>query len=183
MNQFTNKLLVALPNIKTGMFHKSVVFMHGKDTDGAIGFVINKKYPTSRAKYIATQLKLEDHTKIHFGGPVEQQTGFVLHSEDYNNTKTAMLIDGIHFTPGVDIIKDIQEGNGPKDHMIILGHSAWAPGQLEAEIGGTSPFEKPNWVVTDPTLDYFYGKMDTVQSWDKGIRQTAKELSNFLLDI
>ena len=70
--------------------------MHGKDTDGAIGFVINKKYPTSRAKYIATQLKLEDHTKIHFGGPVEQQTGFVLHSEDYNNTKTAMLIDGIH---------------------------------------------------------------------------------------
>lgn len=182
MNQFTNKLLVALPNIRTGIFHKSVVFMHGKDQDGAIGFVINKKYPTSRAKFIASQLNIGDHSKIHFGGPVEQQTGFVLHSEDYNNEKTATLIPGIHFTPGKHIIKDIQDKKGPKQYMIILGHSAWAPGQLEAEIGGQPPFDLPNWVITDPTLDYFYGKMDTVQSWDTAIRQTAKDISSFLLD-
>tara|TARA_B100000902_G_scaffold85239_1_gene89590 strand:+ start:300 stop:851 length:552 start_codon:yes stop_codon:yes gene_type:complete len=182
LNQFTNKLLVALPNIKTGIFHKSVVFMHGKDTDGAIGFVINKKYPTSRAKFIASQLKLTDHTKIYFGGPVEQQTGFVLHSKEYESEKTAELIEGIHFTPGVDIIKDIQDKKGPQDFMIILGHSAWAPGQLELEIGGKPPFEQPNWVVTEPAMEYFYGKMDTVQSWDKGLRKTAKDLSSFLLD-
>jgi len=171
-----------MPNIKTGIFHKSVVFMHGKDDDGAIGFIINKKYPSSRAQFIANQLKITDYKKIFFGGPVEQQTGFVLHSEDYHNEKTATLIPGIHFTPGAHIIKDIQKGEGPKEFMIILGHSAWAPGQLEAEISGIAPFEGSNWAVTEPKLDYFYGRQDTIVSWDRALRQSAGDFSNFLLD-
>lgn len=171
-----------MPNIKSGIFHKSVVFMHGRDEDGAIGFIINKKYPSSRAQFIASQLKLKDANKIYFGGPVEQQTGFVLHSEDYRNEKTAMLIPGIYFTPGAHIIKDIQEKQGPQEYMIILGHSAWGPGQLEAEISGTAPFDGSNWAVTEPKLNYFYGRYDTVVGWDKALRQSAGDLSNFLLD-
>lgn len=156
--------------------------MHGKDDDGAVGFILNKRYPGTRAKFIANQLKIPDEKKIFFGGPVEQQTGFVLHSEEYRNHKTAELMPGIYFTPGGDIISDIQKNEGPNKYMIILGHSAWAPGQLEAEIGGVEPFDGPNWVVTEPHIDYFYGTMDVIPCWDRAIRQTAGDFSNFLLD-
>jgi putative AlgH/UPF0301 family transcriptional regulator len=67
--------------------------------------------------------------------------------------------------------------------MIVLGHAGWGAGQLAAELSGQYPYKGSNWVITEPTPEYFYGQMDTVSAWDKAIRHAAKETSNFLLDI
>lgn len=182
-NHIAGKLLVSLPNIKQGVFSKSIVFIHSCDEDGAVGFVLNKKYPTTKAKFICDQLGIPDYKKIFFGGPVSTHTGFVLHSDDYSNEETVRLTDSVYFTPGKQIISDLRSGTEPEQYMIVLGHSSWAPGQLEAEMTGAEPYDKPHWVAADIDIDYFYGKLDAINAWDKAIRQTAKERSNFLLDI
>lgn len=177
------KLLVALPNIKADVFHKSVVYLHQYDSEGAIGFILNKKYPTSKSKIIANQLNIPDWNKIYYGGPVQTTSGFVLHSADYHGDTTNRLYDDVYFTPGNHILTDLQQGHGPERFMIVLGHAGWGAGQLAAELSGQYPYKGSNWVITEPTPEYFYGQMDTVSAWDKAIRHAAKETSNFLLDI
>lgn len=177
------KLLVSLPTIKQGVFAKSVVFIHSVDEDGSVGFILNRRYPPSKAHFICEQLKLPDPKKIFFGGPVGTQSGFVLHSDDYHNKETVQLSDQVLFTPGKAVIKDMQDPNKcPSEYMVILGHSSWAPFQLNAEMTGQPPFEHPQWVTADIDHEYFYGQLDAIQAWDKALRRTAKERSNFLLD-
>lgn len=182
INNISGKLLVSLPNIKQGVFSKSVIFIQGYDEDGSIGFMLNKKYPTTKSQYVASQLGLPDAKKIFFGGPVNTHTGFVLHSREYFNSDTVQLYDDVLFTPGKQIISDIKDGVGPEEYMIILGHSSWQPGQLEAEMSGQMPYTGPHWVTAEPDMDYFYGKLDAIGCWDRAIRQTASERSTFLLD-
>lgn len=182
LNNISGRLLVSLPNIQQGIFSKSIVFIQASDEDGAVGFILNKKYPTSKSKMVADQLGLPDYKKIFFGGPVNTHTGFVLHSNEYFNEDTVQLIDNVFFTPGRTVIQDIISGEGPAEYMIILGHCSWGPDQLQAEMVGTLPYGKPQWVTADTDMEYFYGNLDTIAAWDKAIRQTASERSTFLLD-
>lgn len=182
LDKLNGRLLVSLPTLKSGVFAKSIVFIQAQDQDGAVGFVLNKKYPTSKSKIVAQQLGLPDHTKIFFGGPVNTHSGFVLHSDDYHNQDTVQLMDNVFFTPGKQIINDLIEGTGPQEYMIILGHSIWEPDQLEAEMMGYPPYSKPYWVTADVDMEFFYGKLDAIAAWDKAIRKTASERSTFLLD-
>lgn len=178
----SGKLLVSLPNIKGGIFHKSIVYIHNFDMEGAMGFIINKIYPTQKNHQISKSLGLPHENRVFFGGPVEQQTGFVLHSNDYQGTGTANLFGNICFTPGTTILDDINRGVGPHTYMVILGHCTWAPGQLEKEIQGHAPYNGTNWALCDTNNQYFYGMHNTQQSWKIAIEQCAKERSNLLLD-
>ena len=182
MTSLDGKILVALPNITQGVFSKSLVFVQQSDEAGAVGFILNKRLPPNKSKFIAEQLGIKDWDKIYYGGPIGTQSGFVLHSGDYHNKETVQILDDIWFTPGGSIIDDIKQGNTPKDYMLILGHSTWAPGQLDAEMEGLPPFEVSSWVTTDADPCLFYGQQDAIRAWDFAIRQTAKERSNFILD-
>jgi len=182
LRSLDGKILVALPNITQGVFSKSLVFVQQSDEDGAIGFILNKKFPPNKAKYIAQQLNIPDWHKVFYGGPTATHTGFVLHSGDYQNSDTIQVLDDIWFTPGGSIIEDIKAGKTPADYMLILGHSSWAPGQLDAEMEGLPPFEASSWVTAAPDPSMFYGNQDAIRAWDFAIRQTAKERSQFILD-
>lgn len=177
------KLLVALPNIKGGLFHKSVVYLHNFDAfEGAMGFMINKPYPSHKSKLIAKSLSIPHESRIYFGGPVEQQTGFVLHSSDYAAVDTGELLPGINYTPGTNILNDIQRGIGPSNYMVILGHAKWGIGQLEKEIKGLPPYNGNNWIMCEPGDDYFYGTLQGNAAWKQAVEQSARERSTFMLD-
>lgn len=182
MKSLDGKILVALPNITQGVFSKSLVFVQQSDEAGAVGFILNKRFPPNKAKYIAEQLKIPHWDKIFYGGPIGTHSGFVLHSGDYANSDTVQVLDNVWFTPGASVIEDIKAGKSPEDFMLILGHSSWAPGQLDAEMEGLPPFETSSWVTTAPDISLFYGQQDAIRAWDFAIRQTAKERSNFILD-
>ena len=182
MKSLEGKILVALPNITQGVFSKALVFVQQCDDSGAVGFILNKRFPPNKAKYIADQLTISEWNKIYYGGPMATHTGFVLHSVDYQNSDTVQVLDDIWFTPGGSIIEDIKTGNAPAKFMLILGHSSWGPGQLDAEMEGLPPFEFSSWVTTDPDDSMFFGQQDAIRSWDFAIRQTAKERSSFILD-
>tara|TARA_B110000977_G_C10875431_1_gene415325 strand:- start:190 stop:741 length:552 start_codon:yes stop_codon:yes gene_type:complete len=176
------KILVALPNITQGVFSKALVFVQQSDSNGTVGFILNKRFPPNKAKYIASQLNIDEWNRVYYGGPVATNTGFVLHSEDYRNDDTVQVLDNIWFTPGGSIIEDMKNGIKPKEYMLILGHSSWAPGQLDAEMIGAPPYESSSWVTADPDASMFYGRQDAIRSWDFAIRQTARERSSHILD-
>ena len=45
-----------------------------------------------------------------------------------------VIDDTIAMTATTDILRDIAEGDGPRNSLLALGYAGWGPGQLDTEI-------------------------------------------------
>ncbi|MBP9752860.1 MAG: YqgE/AlgH family protein, partial [Proteobacteria bacterium] len=81
-------ILIAMPLITESRFEQSIVFVCGHDANGAIGLILNKPLPSVYLSELFKQLEINsspllNHIPLSFGGPIEMNRGFVLHSLDY----------------------------------------------------------------------------------------------------
>ena len=139
--QLTGKLLVAMPGMGDPRFERAVVYICAHTRDGTMGLIVNKPTPESLAFDLFAQLKIPDVDRsielgTYFGGPVENERGFVLHSSDYCASRSTLKVDErISMTATLDILEEIARGDGPQSAILLLGYSGWGPNQLESEIG------------------------------------------------
>ena len=161
MNQgLTGKLLVAMPGMGDSRFDRSVIFLCSHGEDGALGLIVNKPTPGLSFSSLLKQLDLEigppeREIRVHFGGPVDNGRGFVLHSTDYaKNPSTLHVSEGFGMTATLDILEDIASGEGPGDAILALGYAGWGPGQLENEILANG------WLTCDATTDIVFDAAD-----------------------
>jgi putative transcriptional regulator len=122
------------------IFTQSVVFVCEHHELGSVGVIVNR--PTSfNLSYIFEQLGIESQNSgakqmpLLFGGPVQPERGFVLHSPD-GKWRSSLVINpkSVTLTTSNDIINSLAENSGPAQLIITLGYSAWQPKQLEDEI-------------------------------------------------
>lgn len=141
------QMLIAMPGIGDSRFDRSLIYMCAHSENGAMGLIVNKPAPMMFFSDIVAQLEIPnlDETAhlsadlqalpVLFGGPVEQNRGFVLHSRDYFSKNASLAIrDDIALTATVEILEAIARGNGPTKLIMTLGYSGWVAGQLEDEI-------------------------------------------------
>jgi len=104
-----------------------------------MGVMINQPLGMKLAE-ILEQLEIDnkDETlaqqQLFFGGPVQQDRGFILHSPSKNWQGTLFISDDIALTTSSDILKDMANKNGPKECLVALGYAGWGAGQLEDEL-------------------------------------------------
>ena len=137
----TGQLLLAMPSMRDPRFARSVIFMCAHSADGAIGLVINRLIGSLSFADLLQQLEIDADPaastrppSVHFGGPVETERGFVLHSRDYLQNESMPIDDMVAMTATIDIVRDIAIGHGPRDRILALGYAGWGPGQLDGEI-------------------------------------------------
>lgn len=135
----TGQLLVAMPQMLDPRFAKSVIYMCAHTEDGAMGLVVNKPMDKISFPDLLDQLGLEpaardSDLRVHFGGPVDSGRGFVLHTADYVQDATMVIDERVALTATTDILKDIADGQGPRNSLFALGYAGWGPGQLDGEI-------------------------------------------------
>jgi putative transcriptional regulator len=137
----TGQLLLAMPAMRDPRFARAVIYMCAHGEDGAIGLVINRLIGALPCADLLEQLGIAfdpDSSivlpNVHFGGPVETERGFVLHGTDYMRDDSMPINDTMALTATVDIVRDIAEGEGPRDIVLALGYAGWGPGQLDGEI-------------------------------------------------
>lgn len=164
---FKNSLLVAMPSLQDGSFRKSVIYLCAHSDEGAMGIVINQSLPNVAFGDLLSQLNLPRSELvvdpvIHFGGPVDMERGFVLHSTDFIRAETVRINDGLCMTGTIDILSAMAEGRGPKRALFALGYAGWGPGQLEAEIKANS------WLVMPVDDDLLFGA-DLDGKWEKAM--------------
>jgi putative transcriptional regulator len=142
------RFLVAAPSMPDERFQKSVVLLCKHDEDGALGIIVNNSVEDLPLGQVYKQLGIEvppaaDERPVLFGGPVETSRGLVLHSADYKREETLLIDGGMALTASLEILKDMAGGSGPKHAWLALGHSGWAPGQLDLEMQDNA------WLVVD----------------------------------
>jgi putative transcriptional regulator len=126
-----------------------------------MGIVINRPIEGLGFREMARRLELDvtaitPDFPVLSGGPVETGRGFVLHSGDYKNDQSTLVIsNNASLTATLDILRAMVEGHGPQHAMFALGYSGWGAGQIENEIrmNGWLHCDADQAILFDATID------------------------------
>jgi putative transcriptional regulator len=134
--------LIAMPSMLDPVFGGTVVYLCEHNENGALGVIINKPTDmTMEVLFDRVDLKLEiaprsDYEKrpVMFGGPVQIERGFVLHSPSAQYSSMISVSEEIAMTTSKDVLEEVAAGRGPQRILVSLGCAGWSAGQLEQEI-------------------------------------------------
>jgi putative transcriptional regulator len=124
------------------IFGGTVVYICEHNDKGVLGVVINKPTDmTMEVLFDRIDLKVADGLRasvvdepIMFGGPVQDDRGFVLHSPGGCYSSSLSVTDEVAFTTSIDVLEAVANGTGPQRMLVSIGYAGWSPGQLEEEI-------------------------------------------------
>lgn len=142
MNEPTSlrhQFLIAMPALDDPNFFQTVTYITEHDSNGALGLVINRPLNMNLGQLLdhldinATTTEIAA-TPVYYGGPVQPEQGFVLHSPLGCWDSTLRLTTRLGVTTSRDILHAVAEGTGPRHLLVILGYAGWGPGQLEREM-------------------------------------------------
>lgn len=131
------KLLVARRGLLDPNFAETVILLLDYDEEGAMGLVIN--LPTELR--VATVLPevgglAERDDRVYVGGPVAvSQMLLLVRSEEAPEDSLHVFADVYLSTSRALLERLGGEGRDAIAFRVFAGHSGWAPGQLDAEIG------------------------------------------------
>ncbi|MGO9443241.1 MAG: YqgE/AlgH family protein [Thiobacillaceae bacterium] len=133
----TNHFLIAMPNMADPNFSGALTYICDHSDQGALGVVVNR--PTDlQLSALFTQIGLslpEDLEQIvYFGGPVQTERGFVLHTPKGSYSSTLAVNSAVNLTTSKDVLEAVSNGDGPSKFMVSLGYAGWSAGQLESEL-------------------------------------------------
>ena len=166
-------LLVATEEMTDPKFYKSLIILLEHDKKGAIGFAVNKslgEYPLSSLVSNNNNIKETDKKKldkltlpIYWGGPVDENRIFVLHTNEYKS-KSTKIFNSLSVTNDLQILIDISENKGPKESLILVGISGWGENQLEGEL------ERDQWSLAEAELNLIFNN-DNENKWNSAIKK------------
>jgi putative transcriptional regulator len=175
-------LLIATPVVRDSCFARSVIYLCAHNESGAMGIIINYPVENVHLQDILEQLEIEHQSlksrkfPIHFGGPVEANRGFVLHSTDYKTEGSLIAKDGIAVTSNIAVLQDLAAGKGPSQGMLVLGYAGWAPGQLESEI------EAGSWITVSANKKIVFDTHNETK-WNTAISSLGIDMGHFSTDV
>jgi len=139
-------LLVARGELNDPFFADSVVLVMNNLGPAPIGLVVNR--PTEiPVSHLFPDLKRlgQVKDKVYFGGPVEMASVWFLFRASKAPEHAVQAFTGICVSANRDLLLQLLGRDKPMDGLrIFIGHSGWAPGQLEGEIArGAWSLERP----------------------------------------
>ena len=137
--ELVGHFLIATPQMNDPRFHQAVIFMCKHDKQTAMGLIINKPklnftFSNLTEKLSFIKPRFEQNRLIYSGGPIEDNRGYILHSEEHLMPDSIKITDEIAMSMQLDMLSEIADGVGPAQFKIMLGYTGWAAGQLEQEL-------------------------------------------------
>jgi putative transcriptional regulator len=169
----TGQIIAAFPNHSSQDFLESVIFICKHDKNGAMGFVINHALDGVSLYDLVEQIDTKNllsepsfyNPPIFWGGPIEVNRGFVLHSMDFQMEHTVPVNQDYGITASFEILKAIMSGEQvPEKYTLLLGYAGWKSGQLEKEI------VKQSWVTLPCTSDLLF-TVPSSKKWEAAMDQ------------
>jgi putative transcriptional regulator len=178
----TGKLLIAMPGMADVRFEKSVIFVCSHSTDGALGIIVNKPLEGLPFRDLMTQMDIPvtestPRVPVMFGGPVETDRGYVLHTSQRNSSPATLSVTSeIALTPTIDILRAIARGTGPEKFLFALGYAGWGAGQIEDELAGNG------WIHCDADVELVF-RGDASSKWSLALAKLGANISGLSSDV
>jgi len=129
-------LLVARGELTDSDFADSVVLVMNNLGPAPIGIIVNRptQVPVARLFPQLTRL-VHVRDKVYFGGPVEFGSVWFLFRAATPPEHAVRAFGDTYISANRELLLQLLRRDRPMDGLrIFIGHSGWAPGQLEAEI-------------------------------------------------
>jgi putative transcriptional regulator len=135
----TGRLLVATEGLRDPRFVRTVIYIVRHDDAGAFGLVVNVPMGEVSFEQALRPFGLDvppggASLPVYYGGPVDGRRGFLLHTPEWTDTDTLVVDGSFALTEDPRALQAMARGAGPRRALFFLGHAAWAPGQLDAEL-------------------------------------------------
>ncbi len=179
---FTHHFLLATPNIDSGIFEKSLIYICRHDKQGVLGLIINKPNPYTHISKLfedldiaVTQRELR-HKRPLMSGMLNPEVGFVLHTGQPIWASSFVVSENICITTSRDILHSIATGQGMSHFELCLGHASWQKGQLESEIANG------DWLLTPASQTVLF-QTDYDKRWQTVSEQLGVNFDIFSTEI
>jgi len=170
----TGRLLVATDKMNDTRFERTVLYVVRHDAEGALGLVVNLPLGEVPFERALGPLGLEvppgsGSVRVHWGGPVNERRGFVLHTPEWTGEGTVVVDAHFALTEDPRALQAMARGAGPKRALFCLGYAGWAPGQLDREMTTGA------WgvAIADERLVF---EMDPQQKWIEAMSRRLLDL-------
>ena len=179
------KMLISMPHLADPRFYHTTLAMYKHDAEGAGGIIFNKPAKTIILSDLFNDMGISllpdmQETPVYYGGPVNTNQVFVLHSSDYLDRDTVPISAGVSMTTNRHILTAIANRTGPNQYKICLGHAVWGARQLESEMSGAWQHnELSSWLYHElKPLDVF----STINVWPVSVERYSKNIAGNILN-
>ena len=150
----TTILLVARAELPDSNFKDSVVLVMNNIGPAPAGVITNRPTKIAVSRLFPDLKRLAPlDDKLYFGGPVEIASVSFLFRADTPPEHATQVLDGIYFSANGELLRKLLGRDKPMDGLrIFIGHSGWAPGQLEAEIA------RGDWTLAPAETDAIFNR-------------------------
>lgn len=168
-------ILVSEPFLLDSYFKRAVVLLSEHDEQGTLGFILNK--PTDVSLNEAVDDFPEFNVPLYFGGPVETDTLFYIHTVGELLPGAKPITEGIWWGGDYDKLKFLIDTRQirPDQIRFYAGYSGWEPKQLDSEL------KEKAWLVSGANKKFTF--FDNPKSlWSQVLRSMGNEyaiLANF----
>jgi putative transcriptional regulator len=155
-------LLIARDELPDSHFADSVVLVMNHLGPAPVGIIINRPMPIPVSQLLPDLKHLvQVRDKVYFGGPVAFGSVWFLFRAPKPPEHAIQACDGVYLSADRKLLLQLLGRDKPMDGLrIFIGHSGWAPGQLEAEIA------RGDWTLEHAASDaIFNGKSE--RPWPK----------------
>jgi len=139
-------LLIATPTLLDPNFAQSVVLMGHHDTEGAMGWIVNRRHERPVRDLLAPDQQQGVHaeTPLHLGGPVPADALLAVFHSAIDGVESAQIAPGLFVSRSAHVLPLLfsrAPGPGLVPGRLVFGYSGWSAGQLEREM------EEGAWLV------------------------------------
>lgn len=164
-------LLISDPFLKDPNFVRSVILLCDHETEGSVGFVLNKLYDRKLDELVPDFEGF--NIPLYYGGPVQVDTVHFLHR--CPELGGMEINDGVFwggdFEEAAKLIKENQVN--PNDIRFFIGYSGWGTGQLEEEL------KTKSWITRDSSQQLVFHKK-TEQIWRESLKDLGGEYAQMV---
>ncbi len=173
-----DQLLISTPSITGSCFQRAVIYLFAHSEEGAMGVIINQ--PMEVVNYSAllddedapVLQDTDEEVSVYFGGPVDRNRGFVLHTNDYRGGEPLFTGNSISVSANSTILKHMAAGVGPEKTLLCVGYAGWSAGQLEKEL------EENSWITVPATRELIFN-IDDEMKWGMASQSLGIDMNFF----
>ena len=180
-NSLEGKFLISSPSMDDSIFKKTLIYVISDNESGSMGIIINKPALNINFQSIFGNFKNNINQKklnkpeVFYGGPVELDKGFIIHTNDYKDNEAITLLDNnLALSSNISIIEDILLGEGPSKSIFTIGYTGWDSYQLKSEIS------KNTWIEIELDIEIIFSNKHN-DKWSYALSKlgiNSKRLNN-----